>query len=142
MLAGGFINPASVNANFADQGPDDLGSLFTFGFGTLAGGQSKTFSIFYGATTSELAAMSALTSVGAEVFSLAQSNGGQVTGAPGTYILGYKSTTSVPEPASLLLLAMGMVSLIGLASWQSRKQRQCGHKGRRYFSSFKDFTGE
>ena len=76
--------------NFTDCGPNDHGALFDFGFGDLAPGESITFSIFYGAAGTEGAAMDALMKAGAEIFSLGQSNGGEVTGEPGTFIFGFK----------------------------------------------------
>lgn len=123
LTAGGFIDPATVNVNFEDIGPYDGGALFNFGFGSLAAGESKTFSIFYGATTSETGAFSALSAVGAEVYSLGQTvDGGQITGAPGTYIFGFKGPVpSVPEPSSLLLLSSGIISLAGIGAWRKRR---------------------
>ncbi|MDZ4798641.1 MAG: hypothetical protein SGI92_10800 [Bryobacteraceae bacterium] len=60
------------NANFTDCGPRDQGALFDFNFGSLAGGQSLTFYLYYGAAGTEAAAITALSQVGAEVYSLAQ----------------------------------------------------------------------
>lgn len=114
LLSGGFIDASTVNVNFTDHGPGDYGAIFTFGFGALSAGSSKTFSIFYGATANELTAMNALTSVGAEVYSLGQST---PDGTPATYIFGYKGpASSVPEPSSLVLLSSGIAGLIGLGS--------------------------
>lgn len=123
LTAGGFINPATVNANFVDNGSSDHGALFTFRFGSLAAGSSKTFSIFYGATTSETDAATALSDVGAEVWSLGQSNGGETSGAPGTFIFAAKgvNSTPVPEPSSLLLLSSGIISLGGIGVWRKRR---------------------
>jgi uncharacterized repeat protein (TIGR01451 family) len=94
--------------------PDDHGSLFDFGFGSLAVGQSKSFRIYYGATTSESSAVSALTAGGAEVYSLGESNcpeanpdSGNATncssepansgvkfGTPVTFIFGFVTSTA------------------------------------------------
>ncbi|MBF2098145.1 MAG: CHAT domain-containing protein [Gloeomargaritaceae cyanobacterium C42_A2020_066] len=111
------IVPGTVNTDFVDSGPADQGALFDFSFGDLAPGGSttgetggKTFNVFYGATTSETTALSALQAVKAEVFSLGQANfstknpnQGPVTGQPGTFIFGFNEvggTPFVPSPPS------------------------------------------
>jgi hypothetical protein len=63
-----------VEGRTNDLGPADHGSLWDFGFGPLAAGASKSFTIFYGAAPSEVAAFDALEAVGAEAFSLGQAN--------------------------------------------------------------------
>jgi uncharacterized repeat protein (TIGR01451 family) len=57
-----------------DSGPADHGALFDFGFGELAAGATRDFTIFYGAAATETGALNALGQVGAEVFSLGQGN--------------------------------------------------------------------
>lgn len=57
---------------YPDVGPDDHGALFDFSFGALAPGESKTFTVIYGAAPDELTALSALSAVGAQVYSLGQ----------------------------------------------------------------------
>jgi len=84
------ISPGTTNVNFTDSGPDDHGAFFTFAFGDLAAGASVTFGIFYGAAPTEAGALSALTAVGAGIYSLGQSNGGQITGSPATYMFGFE----------------------------------------------------
>jgi uncharacterized repeat protein (TIGR01451 family) len=54
--------------------PDDHGALFDFQFGALAPGVSKSFRIFYGAAASESGILTALGSVGAEVYSIGEPN--------------------------------------------------------------------
>lgn len=101
-----------ANSDYNDCGPADHGAWFGFGFGGLAAGDSKSFSIFYGAARSEAAAIAALIAVAAEVYSLGQSNGGQLTGEPGTYIFGFSGVggTAIPEPAMMLLTGVGLAA--------------------------------
>lgn len=80
---------SGATGQFTDYGPTDQGATFDFRIGTLAPGQSKQFRIYYGAANTEASALSALTTVGAQVYSLGQPNGGQSTGAPNTYMFGY-----------------------------------------------------
>ena len=127
------IMSGTTNANFTDFGPDDHGAYFLFNFGTLAANSSKTFNIFYGAAGSEAAALAALGTVGAEVYSLGQSNGSVTgsdftTGTPGTFIFGFAGVGgtplpppdggTVPEPATLLLTLLGL----GLSALFLRKK--------------------
>ena len=126
-------NPSDIasgtrNVSFVDSGPNDHGAFFTFGFGALAAGESKTFNIFYGATASEASALSALGTVGAEVFSLGQSSsGGQMTGSPATYIFGFSGVggapviPAVPEPETYAMLLAGL-GLLGAAARRKKTQ--------------------
>lgn len=116
------------NANFTDCGPFDQGALFDFNFGTIAPGQSISFKLYYGLNRTEQGALSALASVGAEVYALAQSfddrngTGAGPDGSPRvTFMLGFSGVggapvsdpAAVPEPASVSLgaaaLAVGYV---------------------------------
>jgi hypothetical protein len=49
--------------------PSDQGSLFDFGFGILKAGEKRVFQIYYGAAESRQQALTALSQVGAEVYS-------------------------------------------------------------------------
>jgi type IV pilus assembly protein PilY1 len=87
------VGEQTVNTDFVDAGPGDHGAVFDLGFGDLASGSSKTFSIYYGATTSEATALGALANVGAEMYSLGQSS---PNGSPGTFIFGFKGVGGEP----------------------------------------------
>jgi type IV pilus assembly protein PilY1 len=110
---------APANTNLVDSGPADHGASFTFDFGALANGATKTFSIFYGATPTEAAAFAALAAVGAEgIYSFGQSSGaaGRTSGAPATFIFGFGGVGAppigAPEPATLFLLGGGLATMM------------------------------
>jgi type IV pilus assembly protein PilY1 len=139
----GFDNPnpltaahsiaCPMNTNFTDCSPSsDHGALFDFNFGSLAAGASKTFKIFYGATLNERTALAALGAVGAEVYSLGQSDGPHapgdpgdpVAGTPATYFFGFAGvggTPLVPEPSSMLLFGAPVLFAIGSLRKKFRK---------------------
>ncbi|SNY60617.1 PEP-CTERM protein-sorting domain-containing protein [Arsukibacterium tuosuense] len=130
-------NPEAGNSgDFTAGGPDDIGSNFDFDFGALLTGESYTFEIYYGGADNRNAALSALASVGAEVYSLGwsgtdvdQDGFGDASGAiTPTYIFGFSGVggtvvidpddpVDVPAPASLLLFATGFMALF------ARRQR-------------------
>jgi hypothetical protein len=129
----GCASGPTVNVNFTRSGPCDHGADFVFDFGSLAAGASKTFTIFYGAAGSGAAALAALSSVGAEVYSLGQCNSGTTTappctaaGGPATFIFGFQGVGGtpiggggdVPEPSSLILLGSGLACV----AWRMRKK--------------------
>jgi filamentous hemagglutinin family protein len=94
------IVEGTLNTNFVDSGPDDHGALFDFSFGSLDPGKTKTFAIFYGASLSEPAALAALGTVGAEVYSFGQSsdNVSGSTANRSTFIFGFGGVGGTPVP--------------------------------------------
>jgi hypothetical protein len=72
------------DVDFEDLGPDDHGSIFDFEIGPLAMGESTSIKTFYGAAPNETAALAALGAVGAELYSLGQSNSGGLPNNDGT----------------------------------------------------------
>ena len=69
----------------------DHGSLFDFGFGSLAPGATTTFSTYYGAAGNEVDALAALVDVGAEAYSLGQPStvDGPTLGTPNTFVFAF-----------------------------------------------------
>lgn len=65
-----FINGDTVNTDFVHNGPTDHGSVFDFAFGDLAPGASRTFNIFYGSASTEAGALSAVTQLQPNLYSL------------------------------------------------------------------------
>jgi type IV pilus assembly protein PilY1 len=110
------ILAGTKNVDFEDSGPFDHGASFTFGFGPLAAGASKTFKIYYGAAATEAAALAALIAVDAEgiySFGQASSLGGPDPGVPATFIFGVGGVGAppvAPEPATLFLLSGGLAA--------------------------------
>lgn len=119
------LNPGTTNTDFTDLlgSTSDHGAFFRFRFGDLAAGESKTFSIYYGATTTEASALTALGAVGIELFSLGQSSSGTgpTVGDPFTFIFGFKGvggivvvppTGAVPEPSTYGLIGAALLGAV------------------------------
>lgn len=117
-LSGGVVDlfGCGINVDFVDCGTSDHGALFDFGFGDLLAGESITFSIFYGAAANEADALSALGTVGAELFSLGQESGDPLGGTPATFIFAFSGVGGepiipTPEPGMLALMGIGLAAV-------------------------------
>jgi type IV pilus assembly protein PilY1 len=117
LVADSPINPETLNVDFEDNNPDDdHGSLFLFNFGDLADGETREFSIFYGAAGSEAEADSFVAALALELVSYGQPDEDPTGGTPATYIFGFTGVgrpIAIPEPASLTLLALGGLGMLG-----------------------------
>ncbi len=136
----GCVIGGVCNGNFETTAGDDRGSFFDFSFGALAAGESKTFQTFYGAGANLDQLLTALGSVGAEVYTAAWCAGGAPGAGPtacngkaGPAVFGYgfrgvggsvppelpPATGVVPEPSTYALFATG---LLGLAVISRRRR--------------------
>ncbi|MEN8707899.1 MAG: Ig-like domain-containing protein [Nocardioides marinisabuli] len=90
----GFADPNPLSrpstrgakGSFRNYGPKDQGSLMDFDFGRLGAGQTKAFTLAYGAAESESAAEAVLEQLGAKAYSVATASSGEVRPA---YFLAY-----------------------------------------------------
>lgn len=82
--------------NAEDNGPDDHGGLFDFDLGTIAPGDSATIKLYWGATPDEASAKSVLGTIGAEAYSLGQSEDDPTTGTPNTFIFAATGVGGTP----------------------------------------------
>ena len=111
---GGIPAATVTNVDFTDVGPADHGALFDFGFGALDPGASTTFRIYYGAAPDEATADTTVSKAALEMFSYGQPNltpeGGppsSVTGAPNTFIFGFRAVGGKPIIPPVLTLDPG-----------------------------------
>jgi hypothetical protein len=133
LAATSALSAGTTDVDFEDFGPLDHGAYFKFNFGTLAAGESKEFSIFYGGAPNEALALSALGAVGAELFSFGQNS------TPGhdsqtTFIFAFKGVggeiivppgSAVPDGGhSAVLLALSLPALAGLR-WVTSRCQEC-----------------
>ena len=106
----GFANPNPIapltdrgsTGYFTDVGPGDYGGLIDIKLGNIGANLSRTFTLYYGISTSETAALSALHAVGAEVYSLGQPDTaeGATLGSPVTAIFGIDGTGLRANPGA------------------------------------------
>ncbi len=98
----GFASPDPLSGDenygasgfFTGHGPDDQGTLIDLTLGALDPGAQRTFKLYYGAAANESAALSAVQSVGAQVYSLAKPyTGANEEGSPNTFMMAF----SVPQ---------------------------------------------
>jgi type IV pilus assembly protein PilY1 len=123
----------TTDADFVDSGPADHGAYFKFNFGSLADGESVSFSVFYGAAPTEAAMLAALGAASVELYSLGQSSppdGDPAAGTPITYAFGFAGVGgvivippdgAVPEPATAAVWG-GLMSVAGVVAWRTRRK--------------------
>ncbi len=120
-LAGSTGAAGTVNVDFEDNGPADHGAYFRFNFGELAAGESREFSVYYGAAGTEADILTALGDEGIELYSLGQSNTTSESasvGSPATFAFGFKGVggekilpSTIPEPGMLVIFGIGLLGL-------------------------------
>lgn len=86
-----------AEGTFVDLGPSDIGTLIDLEFDELAPGERVNFRMWYGAAGNETDALDAISTVGADLYALAQPDvpDGQITGEPNTFIWAYASPASL-----------------------------------------------
>jgi len=95
VAPGGMLGACGPTTTyFTDCGPNDHGAVFDFDFGTLPAGGIRQFFTYYGAAGNEADALTALSAVGAEIWSLGQCNSSvtgcsPATGTINTFIFGF-----------------------------------------------------
>ncbi len=115
----------SFSGDFIDAGPTDHGAAFGFDFGALAIGESYSFNIYYGAALTEASALTSLSSVGAQIYSLGQASTDRFGGNGSTFMFGFDGVggvivnPGVPEPSVWIQLIVGF----GLAGAAARRRR-------------------
>jgi hypothetical protein len=102
LVGASSIAAGTVNTDFTDSGPDDHGSVFDFAFGDLNDGATRIFNIFYGSSSSEAGALSAVAQLGVDLYSLGQNSapGGATTGTPATFLFAFGGVGGV-EPGEI-----------------------------------------
>lgn len=93
-----FTPISTEDVDFVDDGPSDIGSVFDFEIGPIKAGEKTEITTFYGNAPNESEALLALGAVGAELYSLGQSNtvGGPTLGTPVTFIFAFGKVGGVP----------------------------------------------
>lgn len=133
-----FAGPSSIlfTGEATDSGPADHGALLDFDFGTLAAGETFTFTMFYGAADNQDAALAALGSVGAEVYSLGKPDPADpavgADGSPNTFIFGFSGVGGTPigeiAPSAIPTLSswtlVALTALLGALAMVSLRKRR------------------
>lgn len=90
--------PNTMDVDFVDVGPFDMGAVFDFQIGPIPPRQSTSFTTFYGNAPTETEALTALGAVGAELYTLGQSNStdGRTLGKPVTFIYAFGKVNGEP----------------------------------------------
>jgi hypothetical protein len=91
-----LVAAGGTSGDVVDSGPADLAASFTFDFGALAAGATKTFTTFYGGAATQTAANNALALVGAEVYSYGQTSTDPTGGTPNTFIFAFEGVGGAP----------------------------------------------
>ncbi|MEW6043311.1 MAG: thrombospondin type 3 repeat-containing protein [Thermoproteota archaeon] len=88
----------SEDTDFVDLGPADHGAVFDFELGPIKAGEKTEITTFYGSAPNEAEALLALGAVGAELYSLGQSNtaDGPTLGTPVTFVFAFGKVGGVP----------------------------------------------
>lgn len=116
-----------ATGDFIDSGPYDHGANSDFTFDSLLKGASQSLTVLYGVATSEPLALTALNTVGAEVYSFGQSSLAKLGTNGDTFIFALKGVggtvvppePGVPEPAVWAMLVSGF----GLVGQAMRRRR-------------------
>jgi hypothetical protein len=118
------LDPAALNQDFIDLGPQDHGANFDLRFDRhkLKPGGSKSFEIYYGAAPTERQAQRAVSAVEAEACSFGQPNGGQRTGQPNTFIFSPSETAMT----TMTMTAAACAPRIPAAAWVSTRTTTSG----------------
>jgi len=120
LVDANWIDESTVNTDFVKAGPSDHGSVFDFAFGSLAAGQTRVFNIFYGTAPTEASAMSKISALGSNVYSLGQpagysegggEGGGETPTAPGDVPVFGDGTPIAPETFFFAFGGVGGVEL-------------------------------
>ena len=140
---GNPLNPAGqilFTGEATNSGPSDHGAVFDFNLGTLAPGQTRTFSIFYGAAGNEPAALQALALIGPEVYSLGKPHlpTANPPGSPNTFIFAFKGVGGTPVILRDADLTLGGLDIVDNGNGQplSLKAR-LGNAGGQAANAFK-----
>ncbi len=126
---GGLGAPVDADGT---TGPYDHGSLFVFGFGDLLAGQSYKLNIFYGAAGNKAGAISLLSTIAPQLYSLGQSttSGSAPDDSAPTFIFAFNGVggdvvvPGVPEASTWAMMLLGFGGLGGMLRSRRRMANQ------------------